>query len=54
MKNIDLHEFIKEDIAFFEQEQIAVFKEKENRIEVELKQIAEQLVNFEDKFFADL
>ena len=54
LKTIDVHEFIQKDIEYFEYEQLSVFREKEDRIDAELRAIREKLENFEEKFFADL
>ncbi len=54
LKILDLHEFIKEDISYFQTDHIQVFNDKLQRINQELKSIHEQLDNFEGKFFAGI
>eukprot|EP00347_Sterkiella_histriomuscorum_P004089 403361794 len=54
LKILDLHEFIAEDIEYFEINHVQVFNEKERSIDEELKTIKQQLADIESQFFADL
>ncbi|CDW71440.1 UNKNOWN [Stylonychia lemnae] len=54
LKTIDVHEFIKGDIQYFETEQVKIYKQKEAQLNEEIKKVQLSLENFEDKFFADL
>lgn len=51
---VDLHSFLVEDIDHFKNTQLKHFLEKEKIIEKELQKVHTDLINYDEKFVADL